>query len=168
MGNLPYSISSPLLFRLLGYDFSIGVICLQYEFALKMTASPGTSEYSRMSVMVALNTAMTCLSMKVPRECFWPTPNVDSAVVKFAPHKTIDLEGPTSEIIRMVFSHRRKTLRNAIRDSDRELKDLLGISSGEVLEQVGTDFGTRVFEMPPLAIHSFAKSVGELARINPD
>jgi 16S rRNA (adenine1518-N6/adenine1519-N6)-dimethyltransferase len=165
MGNLPYSISSPLLFRLLEYEFTIGVLCLQYEFALKMTASPGTPEYSRLSVMVALKTSMTCLSMKVPRECFWPVPNVDSAVVKFAPEKTEDLNGQTSEIIRMVFSHRRKTLRNAVRDSDRELKNRLGISSNEVLERISFDFETRVFEIPPPAIHSFAKSVGELGRI---
>jgi hypothetical protein len=68
----------------------------------------------------------------------------------------------------MIFSHRRKTLRNAVRDSDGELKSHLGISSGVVLEQIQIDFDTRVFEMPPIAIHSFAKSVGELAQIHPD
>jgi 16S rRNA (adenine1518-N6/adenine1519-N6)-dimethyltransferase len=163
MGNLPYSISSPLLFRMFEFNFKIGVLCLQYEFALKMTASPGTSEYSRLSVMVALKTSMTCLSMKVPRECFWPVPNVDSAVVKFAPDKSYDLDGPTSDLIRMIFSHRRKTLRNAVRDSDRELVDLLGIGSDEVLERIDTDFENRVFEISPITIHSFAKSVGELS-----
>ena len=118
--------------------------------------------------MVALNTSMTCLSMKVPRECFWPVPNVDSAVVKFAPDRTNDLKGPTYEVIRMVFSHRRKTLRNAVRDSDRELKELLGVSSSEVLKRIDVDFETRVFEMPPLTIHSFSKSVCKLARIRKD
>ena len=164
MGNLPYSISSPLIFRLFDYEFAIGVLCLQYEFALKMTANPGSPDYSRLSVMVALNTSMTCLSIKVPRECFWPTPNVDSAVVKFAPDKSVAVDETASDIIRMIFSHRRKTLRNAVRDSDSELKGYLGVGSGQILDSIDTDYGTRVFEMTPIAIHSFAKSVRDLGQ----
>ena len=161
MGNLPYSISSPLIFKLLEIEFALGVFCLQYEFAKKMTASPGSSDYSRLSVMVALRTSMTCLSMRVPRELFWPVPKVDSAIVKFAPDRSADLDGSSSEIIRMIFSHRRKTLRNAVKDSERDLR-LLGITPGTILEEVDVDGEVRVFEMTPEEILSFAKSVGGL------
>jgi len=168
MGNLPYSVSSPLIFKLLEYDFSLGVFCLQREFAEKMTSSPGTKDYSRLSVMVSLRTSMTVLSMTVPRESFWPEPGVDSAIVKLAPEKNPDLDSKSAEVIRMIFTHRRKTLRNAVRDSDNQLGEFLGLNQGAVLEGVGTDYGVRVFEMSPPEVLAFARSVVNLAREKTD
>jgi len=168
MGNLPYSVSSPLIFKLLEHDFILGVFCLQYEFAEKMTSSPGSRNYSRLSVMISLRTSMTVLSMTVPRESFWPEPGVDSAIVKLAPEKNPGLDSLSSEVIRMIFTHRRKTLRNAVRDSDGQLEELLGFGQDSVLEGVKTDYGVRVFEMSPPDVLAFARSVVDLARENPD
>jgi 16S rRNA (adenine1518-N6/adenine1519-N6)-dimethyltransferase len=159
MGNLPYSISTPLLFKLLDHDFQIGVLGFQYEFARRMVAQPGTGEYSRLSVMTLLRTRRAFMSIKIPRTSFRPIPQVDSAIVKIVPEAGMGPDGFLGEIVRILFCHKRKTLRNAVRDSDAEFEGLIGAGSKAVIERVKAEWESRVFQMTPEEILSFSRSV---------
>jgi 16S rRNA (adenine1518-N6/adenine1519-N6)-dimethyltransferase len=117
VGNLPYNISTPILFHLLQY---VDVIedqhfMLQKEVIDRMVAKPATSDYSRLSVMLQWRYAMENV-LFVPPESFEPPPRVDSAIVRMLP-----LEQPPvldvallSELVQVAFSQRRKILRNTL------------------------------------------------------
>ena len=159
MGNLPYSISSPLIFKLLDHDFELGVLCFQEEFARRMMAKTGSRDYSRISVMLALRTSRITLAMKIPRHAFWPIPDVDSSVVLLFPDKAATpLDKVSADLIRMIFCHKRKTLANAIKDSDRELTELFGVGSAEILENVSAEWSSRVFKLTPRDIIQFCRT----------
>ena len=117
VGNLPYNISTPILFHLL--DF-VDVIqdqhfMLQKEVVDRMVARPATAEYGRLSVMLQWRYAMDMV-LFVPPESFNPPPRVDSAVVRMVPHKDpASVDGKLlSEIVRVAFSQRRKLLRHTL------------------------------------------------------
>jgi 16S rRNA (adenine1518-N6/adenine1519-N6)-dimethyltransferase len=117
VGNLPYNISTPILFHLL--DF-VDVIqdqhfMLQKEVVDRMVARPATAEYGRLSVMLQWRYAMDMV-LFVPPESFNPPPRVDSAVVRMVPHTDpASIEGKLlSEIVRVAFSQRRKLLRHTL------------------------------------------------------
>jgi 16S rRNA (adenine1518-N6/adenine1519-N6)-dimethyltransferase len=161
MGNLPYSISTPLLFKLLDHDFEIGVLGVQYEFAKRMVARPGSREYSRLSVMTSLRTRRAFMSIKIPRGAFRPIPRVDSAVVKLVPGAGKGPDGFLAEIVRILFCHKRKTLRNAVRDSEAEFEGLVGAGPDRMLDRVEAEWDTRVFKMTPEEVMAFSRSVSE-------
>ena len=158
LGNVPYSISTPLLLKVFRHRFSLGVLCLQYEFALRMVAQPGTSDYSRLSVLTALNTEKVELICRVPRTAFRPSPRVDSAVVRFVPRPS-GVDKTTSEVIRMMFCHKRKTLANALKDSRRELQRLLNLDWRDAVRQVGEDRARRVLELSPVEVLEVARRI---------
>lgn len=116
ISNLPYSISSPVTFKLLRYRFDIGILMYQYEFAKRMVALPNTSDYSRLSVAVQYYADAEILEV-VPGSAFSAPPQVRSAIVKLTPRpamygvKDIDF---FMRFINAAFSQRRKKLRNAI------------------------------------------------------
>lgn len=117
VGNLPYNISSPILFHLLEH---VAVVqdqhfMLQKEVIDRMTAAPATADYGRLSVMLQWRYAMENV-LFVPPESFDPPPRVDSAVVQMVPR-----EGPPvmdfrtySDLVQTAFSQRRKILRNTL------------------------------------------------------
>ncbi len=117
VGNLPYNISSPILFHLLGF---VGLIedqhfMLQKEVVDRMVAAPATAAYGRLSVMLQWRYAMENV-LFVPPESFDPPPRVDSAVVRMLPREDaapLD-ERRLSEIVRVAFSQRRKLLRHSL------------------------------------------------------
>jgi len=117
VGNLPYNISSPILFHLLQY---VSVIkdqhfMLQKEVIDRMVASPCTSNYGRLSVMLQWRYAMENV-LFVPPESFDPPPRVDSAVVRMVPlaqPPVIDLD-LMEEMVQVAFSQRRKLLRHSL------------------------------------------------------
>ncbi|MBP6406007.1 MAG: 16S rRNA (adenine(1518)-N(6)/adenine(1519)-N(6))-dimethyltransferase RsmA [Proteobacteria bacterium] len=117
VGNLPYNISTPILFHLLD---CVGVIedqhfMLQKEVIDRMVASPATSEYSRLSVMLQWRYAMDNV-LFVPPESFDPPPRVDSAVVRMVPlaqPPQVDTR-LLSELVQVAFSQRRKLLRHSL------------------------------------------------------
>jgi 16S rRNA (adenine1518-N6/adenine1519-N6)-dimethyltransferase len=128
-GNLPYNISSPLLFHLLE---SIGSVAdqhfmLQKEVVERMTATPGGKEYGRLSVMLQVHYDMGLLFDVAP-ESFDPPPRVDSAVVRMVPRKTplLPPEHQTvfARLVMQAFSQRRKMLRNTLRDYASHLATL--------------------------------------------
>ncbi len=119
VGNLPYNISTPLLFHLLQYVEIISdmVFMLQKEVALRLSATPGNKNYGRLSVMTGLE--LHCDSLfDVPPQAFDPPPKVDSTVVRLTPARAVGQISDRSrfnEIVKSGFSQRRKTLRNSLR-----------------------------------------------------
>jgi 16S rRNA (adenine1518-N6/adenine1519-N6)-dimethyltransferase len=117
VGNLPYNISSPILFHLLQYVGRVADqhFMLQKEVVDRMVAAPATSDYGRLSVMLQWRYAMENV-LFVPPESFDPPPRVDSAVVRMVPYDTpaaVD-ERLLSELVQVAFSQRRKVLRNTL------------------------------------------------------
>jgi 16S rRNA (adenine1518-N6/adenine1519-N6)-dimethyltransferase len=118
-GNLPYNISSPLLFHLKMYAGKISdmTFMLQKEVVDRMVAEPSTHAYGRLSIMLQRSFYMEAL-FDVPPEAFDPPPKVESAIVRMIPkkageHSELD-EQRFAEIVTAAFSQRRKTLRNTI------------------------------------------------------
>ncbi len=118
VSNLPYGVSSELAFRLLPAGRPL-VLTFQREFAERMTASPGTSEYGRLSVG-AQHFAAVEIVEHVPPEAFDPAPAVESAVIRAVPRDpdyALDDETFFLEFVKALFTQRRKTVRNAIRNT---------------------------------------------------
>ena len=120
VGNLPYNISTPLLFHLLKIRHLITDMhfMLQREVVDRLGAVPGTKAYGRLSVMIQYHCRVMPL-IPVPPESFRPAPKVQSAVVRLKPHKTMPCvaedETLLSQIVSLCFQQRRKTLRNCLR-----------------------------------------------------
>ena len=117
VSNLPYGASSEILFRLLPLGVPL-VLMLQREFAERMAAEPGSDDYGRLSV-TAGHYAATEVVEPVPPEAFAPPPAVDSAVVRVVPREP-DYDAPEGLFGRFVtacFTQRRKTMRNAVRNT---------------------------------------------------
>lgn len=119
-GNLPYNISTPLLFHLLEHapDVSDMLFMLQREVVERMTATPGNKRYGRLTVMLAIATEVEKLFTVGPG-AFTPPPKVDSAIVRLRPHRQ-RLDAGTdpavlATLVTQAFGQRRKTLRNALR-----------------------------------------------------
>ena len=126
VGNLPYNVSTPLLFHLARFAPQVRDMhfMLQLEVVERMVAKPSTPAYGRLSVSLQSRFAITKL-FKVAPGAFRPPPRVDSAVVRMAP---LDWQLPIDEdLLRKAFSARRKTLRNALPGIDFEA---LGIDGG--------------------------------------
>lgn len=120
VGNLPYNISTPLLFHLLNVRHLIKDMhfMLQREVVDRIGAAPGTKAYGRLSVMIQYHCRVSPL-IPVPPGSFRPAPKVQSAVVRLKPHKTMpwvcDNEALLSKVVSQCFQQRRKTLRNCLR-----------------------------------------------------
>ena len=142
-GNLPYNISSPLLFHLMDYTGAIVdmTFMLQKEVVDRMVAEPSTHAYGRLSVMLQRRFHMEWL-LDVPPEAFDPPPKVDSAVVRLIPkapgsYPELD-ERRFAEIVAAAFSQRRKTLRNTLgKLLGEEAFKLTGIDPGLRAENLG-------------------------------
>ncbi|GKS86278.1 16S rRNA (adenine(1518)-N(6)/adenine(1519)-N(6)) - dimethyltransferase RsmA [Acidovorax sp. SUPP1855] len=117
VGNLPYNISTPILFHLLEQVHVIEDqhFMLQKEVIDRMVASPSTGDYGRLSVMLQWRYAMEDV-LFVPPESFDPPPRVDSAVVRMVPHASPAPVSPAllSELVQVAFSQRRKLLRHTL------------------------------------------------------
>ncbi|QDH70784.1 16S rRNA (adenine(1518)-N(6)/adenine(1519)-N(6))-dimethyltransferase RsmA [Marilutibacter alkalisoli] len=119
VGNLPYNLSSPILFHALEHAAVIRdmTFMLQKEVVDRMAAGPGSKIYGRLSVMLQAYCAVTPL-FNVPPGAFRPPPKVDSAVVRMVPRapEKIGIDDPDlfAAVVRDAFGQRRKTLRNAL------------------------------------------------------
>ena len=138
VGNLPYNISTPLLFHLINYREHIVDMhfMLQKEVVDRMAAAPGSKTYGRLSIMLGCHFQIDAL-FDVDRLAFDPAPDVTSAVVRLAPLPAgtfvIENEDRFAKLVAQAFSQRRKTIRNSL----RELVD------EATLESVGIDPGLR-------------------------
>ncbi len=127
VSNLPFEISSPLMFKFLGVRFSLAVLIFQKDFAERLVASPGTKDYSRLTVGVSYKAACRILEI-IPRGCFAPPPKVDSAIVELVPYSTprfrVKDEPFFFELTKQLFNHRRKKIRYTIRSLYGDITDL--------------------------------------------
>jgi len=120
VGNLPYNISTPLLFHLLGQHRCIRDMhfMLQKEVVERMAAAPGSGQYGRLSVMLQYRCAVTPL-FDIGPGAFTPAPRVESSFVRLVPYAqpqvTVTDETVFAQLVRQAFAQRRKTLRNALR-----------------------------------------------------
>ncbi|BCZ76710.1 ribosomal RNA small subunit methyltransferase A [Paraburkholderia terrae] len=154
VGNLPYNISSPLLFHLA--TFADRVIdqhfMLQNEVVERMVAEPGTKAFSRLSVMLQYRYVIDKL-LDVPPESFQPPPKVDSAIVRmipYEPHELSSVDQTTlGELVTAAFSQRRKMLRNTL-SAYRDTVDF---------EALGFDLQRRAEDVPVAEYVSVAQAV---------
>lgn len=121
VGNLPYNISTPLLFHLSGFAAEIAemLFMLQKEVVMRMIAAPGEADYGRLSVMLQYRFRMARL-FDVPPGAFRPAPKVTSSIVLMRPRAAEELtvrdEALFGAIVTAAFGQRRKTLRNTLKD----------------------------------------------------
>jgi len=156
VGNLPYSISSPVLLRLVELRglFPRAVLMLQREMVERLCAAPGGKEYGILSVYLSV-LAEARQEFVVRRTCFHPAPEVDSAVltVRFFGDFPDELVGALQTVVRAAFAQRRKTLRNA------PVPFLPGGAGEwcELLASAGIDPASRAEEVPPAAYLALAR-----------
>ena len=138
VGNLPYNISSPLLFRLMEFAAHIRDMhfMLQKEVVQRMVAEPSSHDYGRLSIMLQRRFHLEWL-LDVPPSAFNPAPKVDSAVVRLIPKAAAEIvpldEALFSRVVLTAFSQRRKTLRNT----------LSGVLNAQGFSALGIDAGQR-------------------------
>jgi 16S rRNA (adenine1518-N6/adenine1519-N6)-dimethyltransferase len=156
VGNLPYNISTPLLFHLQGYAPSIRDIhvMLQKEVVERMAAAPSSSHYGRLSVMLQYRFEIERV-LDVAAAAFRPPPRVESAVVRMIPHARLPHpardEGWLAKIVAAAFAQRRKTLRNTLK----------GYFTVTELERLGVDAGLRAQD---LGVGDFVRLADAAAR----
>ncbi len=138
VGNLPYNITTPLLFHLLTQGVGIQDMhfMIQKEVAQRITATAGENNYGRLSVMIQ-HYCTSELLIHVGPEAFDPSPKVDSAVIRLTPHVTqpwpVDNDKLFAMIVKTAFSQRRKTIRNTLKK----------VATIEELEKAHIDPGSR-------------------------
>ena len=143
VGNLPYNISTPILFHCIDHAASIRDMhfMLQKEVVERMAAEPGSKVYGRLSVMLQFRCNVEPL-LDVPPGAFRPPPKVDSAVVRLTPlpaSSLPDVDTSTlTNVVRAAFGQRRKTLSNALRD----------VASAADLQYAGIDARSRAEQVP--------------------
>ncbi|MDM8545505.1 16S rRNA (adenine(1518)-N(6)/adenine(1519)-N(6))-dimethyltransferase RsmA [Candidatus Venteria ishoeyi] len=148
IGNLPYNISTPLLFHLMQQLDCIEdmVFMLQKEVVMRMAAHSGNKCYGRLSVMLQYYCQITPL-FDVPRGAFKPAPKVESTIVSLRPHASAPVTADPekmSNIVGSAFSQRRKTLRNSLK----------GLFSEQEIASANIDPGLRAEN---LTLEDFAK-----------
>ncbi len=150
VGNLPYNISTPLLFHLAGFAGSVTemMFMLQKEVVMRMLAAPGEADYGRLSVMLQYRFRMARL-FDVPPGAFRPAPKVTSSIVRMQPKAAAELnardETLLGAIVTAAFGQRRKTLRNTLKDYLAEADfSALGIDAGLRGERLSVDDYIRI------------------------
>ncbi len=156
VSNLPYSISSDITFRLLKYDFDLGVMMYQLEFAKRLFARVGSEEYSRLTVNAFYRAHIELLEEVSPM-AFYPRPRIRSAIVKIVPRAKPPFEVENEEmffrVVRALFQHRKQKVRNALYHSFTEIFPDTSIQKGErktILSHLPKELAeARVVELPP-------------------
>ena len=153
LGNLPYNISTPLLFHLLQSLQSISDlhVMLQREVIERMAAAPGDGAYGRLTVMLAPWVRVERL-FDVGPGAFQPPPRVWSAVARLTvrPRPSFPVSPAFAAVVAAAFAHRRKTLRNALR----------GLVTADQIERCGVDPAARPETLPPEAFNAIAERAG--------
>jgi len=155
VGNLPYNISTPLLFHLAGFVSCVRDMhfMLQKEVVERMVAAPGSADFGRLSVMLQYRFVMDHL-LAVPPEAFNPVPRVDSAVVRLIPRPAATLsasdERKFAGLVSAAFAQRRKMLRNSLRGlvEDAQL-EALGLAPTCRAEELSVDDYVRLANSGP-------------------
>ncbi|WP_028238104.1 16S rRNA (adenine(1518)-N(6)/adenine(1519)-N(6))-dimethyltransferase RsmA [Stutzerimonas azotifigens] len=160
VGNLPYNISTPLIFHLLEHAALIRDMhfMLQKEVVERLAAEPGGGDWGRLSIMVQYHCRVEHL-FNVGPGAFNPAPKVDSAIVRLVPHA--ELPHPARDprllerVVREAFNQRRKTLRNTLK----------GLLDAGAIEAAGVDGGLRPEQ---LDLPAFVRLADQLATLQPE
>ncbi len=155
----PYYIASSLLFFLLEKGFDCAILSLQKEFAERLVATVGSKDYSRLTVMVYYRAEAELLD-HVPKDVFFPPPEVDSTMVRLKPHKPpfpLENEKTFFELVRIMFSQRNRNVKNGVslflregkmnQDYAREITNSLFFKEKRVRELTPEDFGAIANEL---------------------
>jgi 16S rRNA (adenine1518-N6/adenine1519-N6)-dimethyltransferase len=164
IANLPYYISTPLLFTLLDATDRISrmVLMLQAEVAERIVAAPNTDGYGILSVLTQYR-AEAKIAFRVSKNCFRPRPDVDSAIITLCtrPHPAVSRSTETLfvKVVRAAFAHRRKTLINSLRDE--------GFLSTQLTDVFTTTTINPSRRAETLSIDEFAAITNALATLSP-
>jgi 16S rRNA (adenine1518-N6/adenine1519-N6)-dimethyltransferase len=152
VANIPYHITTPIMFRLLDHREKLlsMTLTVQKELARRVVAGPGTKDYGVLSVMVQYH-GVASYAFTIPRGAFWPRPKVDSAClhVDVTPEPTVGVGSHSGlkRVVRAAFSQRRKTLRNSLGvlvDDAAGLLEFLGIDPGRRAETLSIEDFARI------------------------
>jgi 16S rRNA (adenine1518-N6/adenine1519-N6)-dimethyltransferase len=164
VANLPYSVSAPLLRRLLDLaaDLSDWSLMLQRDVVDRLLAAPGSKAYGSLTVLHRLVVDVERKRKLGPR-CFHPVPKVDSTFVRFVPHATSPLRpgelARVERLVRAAFSTRRKTLANALRGAGIAAPG--AVAPAALLANVGLDARVRAEEVSPVEFLALARALAE-------
>jgi 16S rRNA (adenine1518-N6/adenine1519-N6)-dimethyltransferase len=159
VANLPYSISGPLLRRLLDMretlvDWSV---MLQRDVAQRLLAEPGTRDYGSLAVLHRLLVDVS-RGMDLSPRCFFPVPKVRSTFIRVQPRSDTSMTGgelaALETFVRAAFSKRRKTLANALRDR-------LGADAGQAIAACGVDPGLRAQQLAPETFLALSRALAD-------
>lgn len=162
VGNLPYNISTPLIFHLLGYADKVQDMhfMLQKEVVKRMAAQPGESAYGRLGIMVQYYCAVENL-FDVPPTSFDPAPKVDSAIVRLTPYAQLPYVATHMKtletLVNVAFQQRRKTLRNSLRQ----------LLTTAQMERLPVDLSLRPEEISLPDYVAMANALGEVSFNSP-
>ncbi len=165
IGNIPYNVSSQILFRIIEFrdHISSAMLMLQKEVADRIIAIPGTKQYGILSVIILLY-GVASRAMMVPASCFYPVPQVDSAVLKIDMRKELLCSYLDHDVfietVKAAFSKRRKTLINNMKEMNAIRS--AGVNALSVLAEAGID-GKRRGET--LTVEEFARLSEVISRI---
>ncbi len=159
VSNIPYNLSSKTISWLSKHRME-ALLCVQEEFAEHMLAKPDTKKYSKLSVATSLMFNAYQM-MRVPRNNFYPVPNVDSMLVYLKP-KAEEINPETMRIVSLIMEHKKKSLKNAIIDSQKQL----GITKEEAAAIAGdlSLSSDKVFKLTPEQIAKTAKELSSLIK----
>lgn len=151
-GNVPYTISSRLIVKLLREPaYELASLTLQREFALRLVARPRTPDYGRISVITQLYAEVE-IAGSISRKAFYPKPEVDSLIVNMRPRRrNMDLFSSVEKLTALLFSQRRKKLSKVLRNAHLDPSLFQGI----------VDLEKRVFELEPQELLAIAEALRE-------
>lgn len=158
-GNLPYNISTPLIFHLLDYNGLIKdmLFMLQKEVVMRLVAQPRSADYGRLSVMTQYY-CQADLLFDVPPESFFPPPQVNSSIVRLVPYSKLPYQANDMklfrQLVKLAFGQRRKTLRNGLKT----------VVTDEMWEQLPVSPKSRAEELSVEAFVELANRIAELQK----
>lgn len=162
VSNLPYKISSPITFKLLEYDFDFAVLMYQLEFAERMVAKPGESNYSRLSLMMHFYADVKML-FKVSKHAFFPNPKISSAVIKLVPSKNAKIDEFFIKVSRALFQHKKKKVRNALLNSFHEIASVDKKEAKEIVSKLDENLlSVRVVKLEPDDVMAISNALKEI------
>lgn len=142
--NVPYNLSAKTLLWLVEHDMP-AILCLQKEFVDRMTAAPGSRDYSRLSVFSTLRFRVVRL-MNVPSSSFYPSPRVESSLIYLKPI-SVRIDEKEMNMLSLLMEHKNKKVRNALEDSSKALQ--IDKKEARSISDKLTEKDSRISKMKP-------------------
>ena len=162
VSNLPYKISSPITFKLFEYNFDFAVLMYQLEFAERMVAKPGESNYSRLSLMTHFYGDIEML-FEVSKHAFFPNPKISSAVIKIVPNRKAGIDEFFIKVSRALFQHKKKKVRNALLNSFHEIANVDKKEAKEIVSKLDENIlSARVVKLEPVEVMAISNGLKEI------